>query len=258
MSDKKYDDDQEEYKYPDDEQSGDMTMAEETPQSQDKGNDAGDKKKGEENKGAAKLDIDSVARRIRQLPFLKNKRVMIIIIAVIVLFILIKMLGHHSSPSLPKKAQTTQQQSPLQTRYNVIGSQVHDLSTTSIQNKRDVALLTNNMRQMEKSMQSMNDVVVQLTDEVTDLTKQIKTLEAQQAIQKAAIGKVAKIKPKDYYITAMVPGRAWLKSTDSDQGISVRVGDKLPTYGTISSIDSDNGVLVTTSGRIIKFGANDS
>lgn len=256
MSDKKYDD--QEYRYPDDEQPGDMMTQGDTQQSQDD-NSCSDKKKTQENSGSAKESIASLLKRIRQLPFLKNKRIVILVIAVVVLFALIKMLGHHGSPSLPKKAtQSAQVQAPLQDTYRVMGSQVNDLSTKSIQNKRDVNVLTNNVRQMEKSMESMNDVVVQLTDEVTGLTKQVNALKTQQDIQKRAMIKKTQMKPKDYYITAMVPGRAWVKSTDSNQGISIRVGDKLPTYGKISSIDSDNGVIITTSGRIIKFGANDS
>jgi hypothetical protein len=266
MSDNKYDD-QEEYKYPEDEQSGEITTQGNTQEKQGAGaqQQSSDKAqhRAEENGYSKKPGIDSLMKQIRQLPFLRNKRMVIILIAVVVLFVLIKMIGGHSSSvSLPKKSKTgqtnAQAQSPLQAKYKVMGTQVRDLSTLSIQNKRDISLLTNNMRQIEKSLQSMNDVMVQLTDEMTDLTKQVKALKTQQDIQKSAINKKIATKPKVYHITAMVPGRAWIKSTDSGQAISVRVGDKLPSYGAITSIDSDNGVVATTSGRIIKFGENDS
>jgi len=258
MSDKKYDD-QDEYKYPDDEQSGEMTTQGNTQQKDDS---AQSKIEDATDSHSTKPGIDTLLKKIRQFPLLQNKRAVIIITAVVVLFLLIKIIGgHHSSTSLPKKTKATQAQiqSSLRTEYNVMGTQVRDLSTISVQNKRDVALLTSNIRQMQQSMQSMNDVVVQLTDEVSGLTKEVKTLQAQEKIQKAAQDKQATIKPKVYNITAMVPGRAWLKAKgDNSQGISVRVGDELPTYGKVSSIDSDNGIVTTTSGRIIKFGQNDS
>jgi len=259
MSDDKKHGDQDEYKYPGDEQSGEMTPQDDDTQPKADDN-AQSKMDNATESHSTKPGIDNIFKKIKKLPFLQNKRAVIIIIAILVLFLLIKIIGSHSSSSsFPKKAKTAQAkaQPSLRSEYNVMGNQVHDLSTTTMTNKKNVAFLVGNLRQIQQSMRSINDVVVQLTDEVSDLTKEVQTLKAQAKIQAAKQSKQA-VKPKAYYITAMVPGRAWIKSTDSNQGISVRVGDELPTYGKVSSIDSDNGIIATTSGRIIKFGQNDS
>lgn len=259
MSDKKHDD-QDEYRYPGDEQSGEM-MPPDNDNTQQADGDEQSKIESTTESHSTKPGIDQLLKKIKKLPFLQNKRSVVIIIAIIVLFLLIKMIGGHNSPSsFSKTAKAVQEkaQPSLRTEYNVIGNQVHDLSTVVAQNKRGVQLLAENLQRLQQSMRSINDLVVQLTDEVSDLTKEVQTLKTQFKIQEAQRIKQQGIKPKIYYITAMVPGRAWIRSTDNIQIISVRVGDKLPTYGKVSSIDSDNGIIATTSGRIIKFGQNDS
>lgn len=55
------------------------------------------------------------------------------------------------------------------------------------------------------------------------------------------------IEEPEYTVYAVIPGRAWLKSTKG-QIITVAEGDQLGNYGKILVIDAANGVVLTSSG----------
>ena len=56
-----------------------------------------------------------------------------------------------------------------------------------------------------------------------------------------------------YYIQAIIPGRAWIKSTDGTI-VTIVQGNVIPGYGRVLRVDSERGNVVTSSGRIIRFG----
>lgn len=60
-----------------------------------------------------------------------------------------------------------------------------------------------------------------------------------------------------YHVKAVIPGRAWLESNFGNT-TSVKVGDSLKNYGYIVSINTNTGNVDTSSGRVIKYGPNDS
>ncbi|NNM58805.1 MAG: hypothetical protein HKM04_03220 [Legionellales bacterium] len=60
----------------------------------------------------------------------------------------------------------------------------------------------------------------------------------------------------DYYVQAVIPGRAWLKSSNG-QIITVTTGDAVPGYGTVETIDSQSGVVTTSTGTKIMFGIDE-
>lgn len=55
---------------------------------------------------------------------------------------------------------------------------------------------------------------------------------------------------KLFYVQAMVPGRAWIIG-EFGKLMTVKVGDKLPSYGIVQSIDVENNIIRTSSGRNI-------
>jgi hypothetical protein len=59
---------------------------------------------------------------------------------------------------------------------------------------------------------------------------------------------------QEYRIKAVISGRAWLEDRNG-QNITVKVGDKLPTYGRITEIKPIEGIVNTSSGRVISFEA---
>lgn len=62
----------------------------------------------------------------------------------------------------------------------------------------------------------------------------------------AADGKIA-IEEPEYFVHAVIPGRAWLKSPKG-QILTVTEGDTIGNYGKILVIDAANGVVLTSSG----------
>lgn len=61
------------------------------------------------------------------------------------------------------------------------------------------------------------------------------------------------INTPDYYVQAVIPGRAWLKNADG-QILTVTQGDPVPGYGTVSLIDAQNGIVMTSTGVKFAFG----
>jgi intracellular multiplication protein IcmG len=59
-----------------------------------------------------------------------------------------------------------------------------------------------------------------------------------------------------YHIKAIVPGRAWLE-TGSGRTTTVRVGNKLSGYGTVTYISARDGLVILSSGEVIQYGIND-
>lgn len=59
----------------------------------------------------------------------------------------------------------------------------------------------------------------------------------------------------DYYVQAIIPGRAWLKNSQG-QVITVGPGDPVPGYGTVTNINPQSGSVTTSTGTNIVFGIN--
>lgn len=63
--------------------------------------------------------------------------------------------------------------------------------------------------------------------------------------------------PMAYYIQAVIPGRAWLMSSNGST-LTVREGTVIPGYGVVKLIDPEQGKVMTSSGRTIRFSQVDS
>lgn len=59
-----------------------------------------------------------------------------------------------------------------------------------------------------------------------------------------------------YYVKAIIPGRAWLTSSNGTT-ITVSPGDTIPSFGRVTDIDPDSGTVGTTSGKTIHFGISE-
>ena len=60
-----------------------------------------------------------------------------------------------------------------------------------------------------------------------------------------------------YTLQSIVPGRAWVKSSEGEY-MTLSTGKQLPQYGVVESINADQGIVTTSSGKTIVYGANDS
>lgn len=61
-----------------------------------------------------------------------------------------------------------------------------------------------------------------------------------------------------YYIQAVVPGRAWLKSNKGGKTLTVREGSTVPGYGVVDNIEPQLGKVIMNSGESIIYSPDDS
>lgn len=62
---------------------------------------------------------------------------------------------------------------------------------------------------------------------------------------------------KNYFVHAVIPGRAWLSGADGT-AVTVTIGDLLPGYGKVTAIDPYSGMVQTSSGVNIYYGISDN
>ncbi len=60
-----------------------------------------------------------------------------------------------------------------------------------------------------------------------------------------------------YAVSAIVPGRVWLRSVNGHE-FTATVGDKIEGYGAVVKIEPDYGRVLTSSGKVIYLGKDDS
>ena len=96
----------------------------------------------------------------------------------------------------------------------------------------------------------------ELESEIDDLVSKNDTMQKQISdLQKKLQPKKKEVKVKEaketYTVEAVVEGRAWLVS-GGGANKTVKVGDELKDYGSITKIDAVNSIVYTTSNRQIK------
>lgn len=91
--------------------------------------------------------------------------------------------------------------------------------------------------------QDLSNVKKIMTDEDLDLTSSSSSIKFSNKKQAQPL----KSNAAEYSVHAIIPGRAWLKSS-SGQILTVTEGDKVSDYGTVAVIDAANGLVRTSSG----------
>lgn len=127
------------------------------------------------------------------------------------------------------------------------------------QQLRDVTQTVNSMtaslNAVKESMEQMNDKLDQQSQQMVRL-QSIKRAQRQASMPRAK--KVTpKVEPTQYYIQAVIPGRAWLMSTKGTT-LTVSRGSSVPGYGDVRLINPKLGRIFTSSGRVIQYSQADS
>lgn len=150
----------------------------------------------------------------------------------------------------------------LNTQIDSILSQVKYLDAYS----REVS---DNLNKLNESISTMDDRLLTLTNTTSTLSKDVGTVKSEvgqvrevlredgldinpTSLSKGKQGRTEKeghiaIAEPEYTVHAVVPGRAWLKSSKG-QIVTVAEGDSIGNYGKILVIDAANGVVLTSSG----------
>ncbi len=139
--------------------------------------------------------------------------------------------------------------------------QVTQLADTVQNIGEEVSSLQSTTQNLQSTVDTINTQLTQINNALTALTNQMEVQENRwkQLYQKAKPRRVihkAVVKRDLYQTMAVIPGRAWLKSSRGAT-ITVSVGSVIPGYGTVTHINTQSGVIMTSSGASIKYAPND-
>lgn len=165
-------------------------------------------------------------------------------------------------PSAAEVAKLHEGLNKLNTQIDSILSQIKYLDAYS----REVS---DNLNKLNESISTMDSRLLALTNTTSTLSKDVGNVKSEVGYVKEVLredgldvspdfspkkkqghaekeGRIA-IEEPEYTVHAVVPGRAWLKSSKG-QIVTVAEGDSIGNYGKILVIDAANGVVLTSSG----------
>lgn len=119
--------------------------------------------------------------------------------------------------------------------------------------------VNNNLAALSEKMSELNQVLSNLSDRIESQAEKIERMRVRTAISsRPKVTKHAKgPPPPQFYLQAIIPGRAWLMSTDGTT-VTVREGSVVKGLGVIKLIDPLEGRVVTTNNKVIQFSQQDS
>ena len=123
----------------------------------------------------------------------------------------------------------------------------------------DTEYLENAQKDLSDKMDGLSAKVDKLMNQIDDMIEAQKDRDLVKKRQQAQAAEQKELKanpPVQYYLRAVVEGRAWLQTDDGIEA-TVSVGQSLKDYGTVVAIYVNQGVVTTTSGRVIAFRANE-
>lgn len=219
-----------------------------------------------------------------QFAMLKDPRVIGSIVAFMLLSYLVShlfayLIGSRSTEAKPKvtvvkqdntKVDSIAKQLKNQQQQNQQTLQGYDQKFSSIQNtsKENVMELkqvSSKVNQLEDSLSELSNNISDLHYELSLINDEMKSMKKKPKVvvpKKVAVKKIKKVIKKKkivlqhYHIRAAIHGRAWLDSKNRSF-VTVKLGDRLPTYGKITAIFPDQGLIKTSSGRDISYASTD-
>lgn len=219
-----------------------------------------------------------------------RRNVLIGIGALIILLILYKFLGslfyskktntvQNTKPAVTKQvvqAQPVVQPTPTYTQPAQLTQPVQQTTDPNV--TRKLSSLQKGTEKTQDEIANINDNVYTLKGSISKLANQMSMLNTNIAMLTQEVKQqqeqIAKLKEKkkrpgyikqgkiwvpvpQWYIQALIPGRAWLISTRG-KTLTVRVGSKIPGYGTVKAIEPHKGLVMLKSGKQIEFKASDT
>lgn len=205
----------------------------------------------------------------RRMAFLRNRKFVIGLVVFVVIVVGLKLMHHHPKTSVPVVSEPTVQEQQAAPTVNP-ASFALPAQTVDTASATTISDMQSHLSEVHDQLNSVTAANAQLTQSVSALTAQVATLTAavQETTQKLAAITAKPMMgmkksayhpmPVIYVLKALVPGRAWLIGSNGIS-INVAVGNYVsPYYGSIRTIDAMNGQVVTTSGKVITYGSNDS
>lgn len=197
---------------------------------------------------------------------------------IFVVFIVYKLLGAFFTPKQVKNltatpvaqqpvaptvsqtaAPTPQSEQPTDTG-SLVSQKLQQLEAHNADSKTAVTELNSSVAQLQTSIQTLDSRISDMSNSMNTLTQEVERqksqLDALKTAKKPAKKPVhhysAPAKPMVYFINAVIPGRAWLKSSKGTT-ITVNEGSQIPGYGRVKKIDAYQETVTTSRGTVIKF-----
>lgn len=202
------------------------------------------------------------------------------IIVILALFFLIGFIKMFSSSGLKHK-ESSEPSPSIQVKPEP--QQVIQAPSINQPSSQEIDGLVNNQKNIENTMNGLNQQVSQMTSQMNTLGGNVQTLQQQlvdmqtkQAVIISSIEELVKsqrsrpnivhhqektyrervfVGPRyfvHYYVQAIIPGRAWLINSEG-QTLTVRLGSNVPGYGSVQAIDPLQGRVRMSSGKILRF-----
>jgi|GEM_PF-1974676 len=150
-------------------------------------------------------------------------------------------------------------------------------SSSASSEPMDVSALKQDQKKMEAELSAMTAKLNNVTQKMGDISNKLDSVSQtmlvlnerferqsqQMARMRTLKSQASRPKPKVavkqavYYIQAVIPGRAWLKS-DEGKVLTVNRGTEVPGYGAVRGINPKLGRIYTSSGRVIRYSEADS
>jgi len=152
-------------------------------------------------------------------------------------------------------------QTHAQENINELKTNIENITKELSFNATQIKELQDNLKEISNSISKVDTKILNLTNTIDTLSANVK-----KYTQDEDLDLIANIKPSEasdlfannstkntpeYVVHAVIPGRAWLKST-AGQIITVAEGDVLGDYGKIALIDSANNLVRTSSGVVFR------
>lgn len=200
----------------------------------------------------------------------KNKRFVITSLVSILFYVAV---GMFASSHLKKNAQGEKSQTvidepaPIEpTKPEIVAPQPsindnsYEMMTAAVNNVSSdkVDKIEKSIGNLQDSISTMSNQLTRVERDTNDSLEQTRRLDAKldrKLAELKAKPKVVKPKPKlrEYKITAIIDGRAWLEGLNLESR-SVTVGDKIKSYGVVLRMDPVKGEVYTSSARVIYLG----
>jgi intracellular multiplication protein IcmG len=209
-------------------------------------------------------------------PLIRNS--VIVVIAIIILALVAKCSG--TSKDLKKKPEAEIQSQQALMLKRQADSYSGDMQTEL----KETSQILESQKTIQANIASLSQQVSQLSSQVNAITSlmqtypqdvsgiQTKLTLMEQVLQELKVAINAKkvstvvVKPKSqpytmpkfvtpsptYYIQAIIPGRAWLISSNGST-LTVTVGTRVPGYGVVEKIHALQGVVEVSSNRVLRF-----
>ncbi len=140
----------------------------------------------------------------------------------------------------------------IETNQQNVQSQVSSMN-------EQVGNINNNVNNLTSQISRLNQTITDLTTQLNRQSEEINVL--MERTKPKPIRRMMRprqfLQANIYYISAVIPGRAWLIGTNGST-LTVREGTKIAGYGVVKLIDSMEGRILTSSGRVIRFSQEDS